>query len=125
MKQNDLEKSLLSYLTIHGNTKVSDLIEFGTTFSGIGKEEVMRILDNMIAIGSVRRIIHYFIESSPFYIAKVNWSLGSSVESAASDLKNKERLLQEAKRIKEEAKIIAERRINDCKISQRKDNKDL
>jgi len=75
----DLEKSLLSYLNIYGNTKESDFVEFGVTFSGKSKEELAKILDDMIDNGSVQRIIHHLIESNAVYIGKV--PLWSSFES--------------------------------------------
>lgn len=115
MEEIDLEKSLLSYLNIYGNTRESDLVEFGVSFSGRPKEELAKIIDDMVANGSIRRITHHLIESNAVYIARSDLSLGLSIESSTLDLKNKEKLAEEAKLIEREAKTVAEKRIKKSK----------
>jgi hypothetical protein len=116
----EIEKSILSYLNIYGNTSKSDLIEFGVNFSGKSKEELAKKIDVMVANGSVQRIVHHLLESNTVYIARVPWALGSSIESAALDVKNKEKLAEEANRIKAEAKTVAENQIKNSKTNRHK-----
>ncbi len=75
-------------MNIYGNTKESDLVEFSITFSGKSKEELAKIMHDMVANGSIRRITHHLIESNAVYIAKTDLSLGISIESYALDAKN-------------------------------------
>jgi hypothetical protein len=64
------------------------------------------------------RITHHLIESNAVYIARSGLSLGLSIESSTLDLKNKEKLAEEAKLIEIEAKTVAEKRIKNLNLSR-------
>jgi hypothetical protein len=109
----DTEKELLSYLEKYGNTRESDLIEFGTKVSGQNKIELEETLSKLVMKGWVKRIVHDRIDSNITYIAKGGWplELALRIEADAMGVKDKEKLMADAKRILEEAEIAAEKRI--------------
>jgi hypothetical protein len=132
MTQSHLENELCLYLHVYGNTRESDLIDYGTKISGRTHEDLKKVLDEMIFLGRLERLLHDKLSSNVVYIAiaKGNWAvdLALSVEADALKIKDKENVIAEARRILEEAEVIAEKRIKEkypepTKRIKRKKNK--
>jgi len=115
MTQSHLENELCLYLHVCGNTRESDLIDYGIKISGRTHEDLKKVLDEMIFLGRLERLLHDKLSSNVVYIAKGNWAvdLALSVEADALKIKDKDNVIAEARRILEEAEVIAEKRIKE------------
>ncbi len=109
----DLLYEFSQYLLKYGNTKETDLVEYGIKISGKTYEESRKTLDDMIVKGWAKQIAHDRLDKDNIYIARGDWplDLALSVEAAALDVKDREKIVEEAKKIFEEAQVVAERRI--------------
>jgi division protein CdvB (Snf7/Vps24/ESCRT-III family) len=111
----DIETKLLSYLHKYGNTKERDLIEYGTRSFGLSRKELKKVLDKMIVEGNARRIIHDKLGPNVAYAAEadcVALNLALQVETDALGIKDKEKVVEEARKILEEAAAKAQKRID-------------
>jgi hypothetical protein len=109
----ELQKELVSYLRKYGNTRETDLIEYGISISGLTHEEMVKALDEIVVQGMAKRIVHDKLGSNIVYIAKGNWPVDCALSAEADDLEanSKEKILEDAKRILKEAKVVAKKRV--------------
>jgi hypothetical protein len=103
-----IEKELISYLQTYGNTKETDLIEYGTKCLNLSAEKMRKTLDNMLLEGWIQKTIHDKLGVNRIYIVKGVWAdFYSDIEAESLDLKNKENLKEDSKNILVEAEVIA------------------
>ncbi len=65
-----LEQKIISYLTTYGNTKETDLITYGEQRLGISKEEMLKLIDEMVFTDKIERILHKELEPAVTYIKR-------------------------------------------------------
>ena len=109
-----VETKLISYLQTYGNTKESDLIEYGMRILGQTRKGVEKVLDKMVAEGNARQIIHDKLEPNVVYVARgelIAVDLALQVEADALGINDKDKVIEEARRILEEATAVAQKRI--------------
>lgn len=116
-----IEEELISYLRTYGNTRESDLSEYGVLVSNLSMDDVKRVLDRMVLDGKASRIIHNKLVPEVVYLTQGNWcerdmgerGLALLVEAEAHGLKDEGKISEEAGRILNEAAILAEKRIRE------------
>jgi DNA-binding PadR family transcriptional regulator len=108
------EDEIINYLNGHGNTKESDLIEFGTYSLHLSSKVVMEGLDRMMKEGWIEHIMHTKLKTPAVYVRlkepglyalKQEWT-----ELLKPEKRDKKTLHEEAQRILEEAAMLAEKR---------------
>jgi len=104
---------LLSYLRTYGNTRETDLIEYGTRLFGQSKEEIVAVIKKMMLEGYAQRIVHDKLGSDIVYIAEGDLPLDLALQINANvmGLKDKGKVIEEARKILDEATAKAEKRI--------------
>jgi hypothetical protein len=102
-------------LHIYGNTRESDLIEYGISVSSQTVLEIKNVLDEMIVKSWIKRIIHDKLDSKVIYVTtgSLPLDLALSIEASALEVKDKEKKIAEAKRILKEAEVIAKKRFEE------------
>jgi predicted transcriptional regulator len=55
----DIEKEIISYLSKYGNTRESDVINYGVKRSDYSPKEMKKVIKRMVA----KNEIHYFVHS--------------------------------------------------------------
>lgn len=109
------EREILSYLQTYGNTKESDLVDYGIRRLGQSSGDMRSILDELTVAGKINRVVHEKLKPQATYAVLVDPGLELQLEYMADDLgftgERKRRVIEEAKRILGEADSIAERRI--------------
>ena len=108
------EDEIINYLNAHGNTKESDLIEFCTYSLHLTSKVAKRKLDRMIKDGWLGNVIHSKLKTPAVYITfkePASYDLDQMWTKSLNPKKlDKEELRQQAGRILEEAKKVAEER---------------
>ena len=108
------EDEIVNYLNGHGNTKESDLIEFGTYNLHLSSKVVKEGLDRMIREGWIEHIMHTKLKTPAVYVHLKETGLHILQQQWTEMLKpqkrDKKTLREEARRILEEAAMIAEQR---------------
>jgi hypothetical protein len=59
---SNLEQKIISYLCTYGNTKETDLIAYGVQRLGISKEDMVKLIDEIVFSGRIERIVHKELE---------------------------------------------------------------
>ena len=68
----DLEDELISYLRIYGNTRESDLAEYGTRVSNVSADNIKLVLDRMVLEGKANRVVHCKLKPEVVYLTREN-----------------------------------------------------
>ena len=110
----DLEREFVSYLQTYGNTKESDLAEYGTRTSKLSVEDIKTVLDCMVWKGKAGRIFHDKLGPGVVYLSMEKdclHGLAAEIEADVHDLKNKNAISEEAGEVLRAAATEAEKRI--------------
>jgi hypothetical protein len=109
------EDEIIEYLYVHGNTKESDLIEFGSRSLHLSSKAAKEKLDKMAKEGWIGHIIHSKLKSPALYVTfkePLLYDLEKAWTRSLNPQKvNKKALREEAQKILEEAAQVAEQRI--------------
>jgi len=107
----EAEKEILSYLYEYGNTRKSDLINYGVKKLNYSSERIEKVIKRMVIEGKVHYVVHSKLEPPEVYIsleeplppetAKILLEAGIQMKAAEEDARN----------ILEEAASVAEREI--------------
>ncbi|MGA3192450.1 MAG: hypothetical protein ABSD73_08045 [Candidatus Bathyarchaeia archaeon] len=95
-----IERQILSYLTKYGNTRETDLINYGVQNFARSPEEMKKIIDRMAVKGKIHRIVHCKLKPPEVYIAlEESPPIYTMIEDQIAN--------DEARRILEEAASVA------------------
>lgn len=64
-----VEKEIISYLYEYGNTRESDLINYGVKKFGYSSEEIKKVIKRMAIKGKIHYIVHSKLEPPEVYIS--------------------------------------------------------
>jgi len=107
-----VEHSILVYLAIYGNTRESDLIDYGSRSLDQSSGSMKRTIDRMIVEGKMFRILHKKLRKPVAYLASKSLPtevmLRAEAESMGIEKKDVNEVVGKALRILEEAALIAE-----------------
>ena len=112
----DIEREFIDYLQVYGNTKESDLIEFGVNISHQSKRHTRSVLDRMVLEGKTQRVIHDKLGQNVVYFTREGCclhELAMEIETDAADLKDIDNISELAGKILREAAALAEKRIKE------------
>lgn len=109
----DIEKEIVSYLYKYGNTKESDIINYGVKKFNYYSEGMKKIIKRMIIKGKIHYVVHSKLEPPAVYIS-LKENLPPETEKilleAFIQMKTAE---EDAQKILEEAATLAEKRIKE------------
>jgi hypothetical protein len=63
-----IESKIMSYLEAFGNTKESDLINYGVNNLGQSSGKVKKIIDRMAVKGKLHRVVHHKLKPPEVYV---------------------------------------------------------
>ena len=110
-----LEKEkILAYIAKYGDTRVSDLVNYGTWKLKLHKEQIQSLLSNMVLYGELERVVHEDLETPMDYLrwGTVPRTLGLQAHSISLNGKRlDDNEINYAQAILEDAEKIAEKRI--------------
>ena len=108
----EMERELIAYLRACGNTRELELFKYGKKVLGQPKENMQKILNKMQLEGYMQRVGNDKLGFEVVYVGKGNLplDLALDIEADAVELKDKNRLQQEAKKILKQARIAAEKK---------------
>jgi hypothetical protein len=110
-----LEQKIISYLCSYGNTKETDLIAYGVQKMGISKEDMAKLIDEMVFCGRIERILHKELEPAVTYVKQGSLvPFGLELQAISDSLELREitnQQIEEIKEILDKAKAIAKKRI--------------
>lgn len=108
------EDEILNYLNVHGSTKESDLLEFGTYSLHLSSKVVKEGLDRMMKEGWIEHIMHTELKTPAVYVGLKEPGLYALrqewTELLEPEKRDKKALHEEAQKILEEAAMLAEQR---------------
>ena len=109
----DVEKEVVSYLHEYGNTKESDIINYGVEEFNYSSKRMKKVIKRMVIKGKIHFIVHSKLETPAVYVslreplppevAKILIEAFIQVKAAEED----------AQKILEEAAALAENRIKE------------
>jgi hypothetical protein len=113
----DVEKEVVSYLYKYGNTKESDIINYGLKQFNYSPQRMKKLIKRMVIKGEIHFVVHSKLEPPPVYlslkeplppeISKILLEAFIQVKGAKED----------AQKILEEAAAIAGQRTKERKYS--------
>jgi len=110
-----VEHSILVYLATYGNTRESDLIDYGSRNLDQSSGSMKTTIDRMIVEGKIFRILHKKLRKPVAYLASKSLPtevmLQAEAESMGIKKKDVNEVVGKALRILEEAALIAEGRV--------------
>lgn len=113
-----MKRGLLSYLVRYGNTKESDLMEFGAKKFCCLPQDIRDIISKMVANGKIHYIVHNKLEPHEVYISLMK-PLPPRIMRALIDVSVAKNMEIEAHAIIKEASLFVEKLIKE-EDSQRK-----
>jgi len=96
-----IERRIISYLESYGNTRETDLINYGVQNLGGSSERMKKVIDRMAIKGRIHRIVHSKLKPPEVYV-----TLEEPLPPEATA--EREIANQEVERILEEAASLAE-----------------
>ncbi len=112
---SNLEQKIISYLCTYGNTKETDLITYGVQRLGVSKEDMLKIIDEMVLSGRIERILHKELEPLVTYIKQRSlFPLELELQAIFDSLESVEAPNQQIEKIREildRAEAIAKKRM--------------
>jgi hypothetical protein len=108
----DIEREIVSYLVKYGNTKESDIVNYGARKFNRSSKDVKKVVDRMVVKGRIHRIVHNKLKPPEVYLS-LKESLYPDVLKALIEVDTSEVAEKDAQKILEEAAAIAEKRIRE------------
>jgi len=65
----DIEKEIVSYLSEYGNTKESDIINYGVKRSNYSSKEMKKVIKRMVVKTEIHYVVHSKLEPPEVYIS--------------------------------------------------------
>ncbi|MHC3129231.1 MAG: hypothetical protein IBV52_04055 [Candidatus Bathyarchaeota archaeon] len=109
----EVEKEIISYLYKYGNTKESDIINYGVKKFNHSSERMKKVIRRMVIKGKIHYLVHSKLEPPEAYISleeplppeSAQILLGASIQT--------KKVEETARKILEEAAAVAERKIKE------------
>jgi hypothetical protein len=108
----NIEEEIVTYLSNYGNTKETDLINYGVQRFGRSAIKVKKILDRMVIKGRIYRVVHNKLKPPEVYIS-LEELLYPEIMRDLLEAQVKESIGDDVQRILEEAAAAAENRTKD------------
>ncbi len=108
----DFEKELVSYLEMYGNTRESDLLNYGVQNFHFSPDKMKKIVNCMVIKGKIHRLVHNKLNPPEVYVALEERSYPEILKNIV-EMKIPEGSRSEVLKILEEAAAIAKKRMND------------
>jgi len=108
----NIEEELVTYLSNYGNTKETDLINYGVQCFGRSAIKVKKILDRMVIKGRVYRVVHNKLKPPEVYVS-LEELLYPEIMRDLLEAQVKGSIGDDVQRILEEAAAAAENRARD------------
>lgn len=109
----DVEKEVVSYLYEYGNTKESDIINYGVKEFNYSSKRMKKLIKRMVIKGKIHFIVHSKLEPPAAYISlkePLPPEIAKILLEAFIQVKASE---EDAQKILEEAAALAEKRIKE------------
>lgn len=109
----DVEKEVVSYLHEYGNTKESDIINYGVKEFNYSSKRMKKVIKRMVIKGKIHFIVHSKLEPPPVYVSlrePLPPEIAKILIEAFIQMKAAE---EDAQKILEEAAALAEQRIRE------------
>lgn len=113
-----IEFEIMSYLYTYGNTRESDLVEYGTRNLDQSSKAMKGILDKMTAEGKILRLIHNKLGPKAVYLTLGDLPTETLVDLEIErvgirdrDKRSRKEIHEDILRILKEAENVAEKRI--------------
>jgi len=65
----DIEKEIVSYLSEYGNTKESDIINYGVKRSDYSSKEMKKVIKRMVVKTEIHYVVHSKLEPPETYVS--------------------------------------------------------
>ena len=117
----NLEKKIISYLAKYGNTRESDLINYGRGEFNFSSETMKKAIDRMAVKGKIHRIVHNKLRPPEVYISLLE-PLPPETLRNIIELNVSETAAEDARKILEEAAAVAEKRIEEREFRESRRN---
>jgi len=108
----DIEREIVSYLVKYGNTKESDIVDYGARKFNHSSKDMKKVVDRMVIKGRIHRIVHDKLKPPGVYVS-LKEPFHPDVLKALIEVDISEVAGKDAQKILEEAKAIAEKRIRE------------
>lgn len=108
----DIEREIVSYLVKYGNTKESDIVNYGARKFNRSSKDMKKVVDRIVVKGRIHRIVHNKLKPPEVYLS-LKESLYPDVLKALIEVDTSEVAEKDAQKILEEAAAIAEKRIRE------------
>ena len=109
----EVEKEIVSYLHKYGNTKESDVINYGVKKFNYSPEKMKKVIKRMMVKGDVHYIVHNKLEPPAAYISLKEPLPPETAKILIEAFIQAKAAEEDAQKILEEAAGIADRKINE------------
>ncbi len=109
----EVEKAIISYLYEYGNTKESDMINYGIKKFNYSSENMKKVIKRMVIKSDIHYVVHSKLEPPEVYISlkePLPPEIANILLEAFIQMKTTE---EDAQKILEEAVALAEKRIKE------------
>jgi len=117
----NLEKKIISYLAKYGNTRESDLINYGRGEFNFSSETMKKAIDRMAVKGKIHRIVHNKLRPPEVYIS-LQEPLPPETLRNIIEIDISEAATEDARKILEEAAAVAEKRMKEGEFRESRRN---
>jgi predicted transcriptional regulator len=111
------ENDVVSYLAKYGNTRESDIINYGVKKFDCSSKEMKKIINRLVVKGKLHRIVHNKLEPPEVYLS-VKEPFHSDILKALIEVDMSEAVKKDTQKILEEAAAIAEKRIKEMESEE-------
>ena len=113
----NIENDVVSYLVKYGNTKESDIVNYGIRKFNCSSSDMKKIIDRMVVKGKIHRIVHNKLKPPEVYLS-VKEPFHPDILKALIEVDISEVAEKDARKILEEAAAIAEKRIREMESEE-------
>jgi hypothetical protein len=107
----DVEKEVVAYLSVYGNTRESDLISYGVQTFHRSPIKMKKIVDRMVIKGKIYRVVHNKLEPPEVYIS-LEELLYPEIMRDLLEAEVSESRAEDSEAILREAAAIADKKMN-------------
>jgi len=113
----NIENDVVSYLVKYGNTKESDIANYGIQKFNCSSNNMKKIIDRMVVKGKIHRIVHNKLKPPEVYLS-LKEPFHPDILKALIEVDLSEAAAKDARKILEEAAAIAEKRIREMESEE-------
>jgi len=107
----DVETEITTYLLKYGNTKESDILNYGRRKLNHSPKLIKKIIDRAVLKGKIHRIVHNRLDPPEVYISLKEPLPPHEILKTLMEVEVSEAVEKDAQKILDEAAAIAENRI--------------